>query len=175
MKPENTVITSPRTARYNCIAWAAGKMDRWWWPSTRAYWPVTCPSSPSVDSFIEAFGTLGYEVCSDGAQRAEQEKVVFYVKEDGQVTHAARQLNSGEWTSKLGRLEDVRHKSPDVLTIPYGFPILFMTRDILDQRGSSGTTFRGFNSKRESNTLKVLKNPSTAVDSQVNNGASRAS
>ena len=99
---------------------------------------------------------------------------MFYVKEDGQVTHAARQLNSGEWTSKLGRLEDVRHKSPDVLTIPYGFPILFITRDIRTNT-SSGTTFRGFNSKRESNTLKVLKNPSTAVDSQVNNGASRAS
>ena len=25
-------VTSPATPEYNCIAWAAGETDRWWWP-----------------------------------------------------------------------------------------------------------------------------------------------
>jgi len=28
-------------------------------------------------------------------------------------THAARQLPDGRWTSKLGRLEDIEHDTPD--------------------------------------------------------------
>ena len=25
-------VTSPPAAAYNCIAWAAGVADSWWWP-----------------------------------------------------------------------------------------------------------------------------------------------
>ncbi|RMH08652.1 MAG: hypothetical protein D6704_02725 [Nitrospirae bacterium] len=32
-------ITSPQDTSYNCIAWAAGDVGRWWWPAPQAYWP----------------------------------------------------------------------------------------------------------------------------------------
>ncbi|HEY7428267.1 MAG TPA: hypothetical protein VH682_28795 [Gemmataceae bacterium] len=28
-------ITSPASDVYNCIAWAAGETNRWWWPVAR--------------------------------------------------------------------------------------------------------------------------------------------
>jgi hypothetical protein len=35
--------------------------------------------------------------------------IAFFVDGDGQLAHAARQLQSGRWTSKLGDLEDIEH------------------------------------------------------------------
>jgi hypothetical protein len=46
-------ITSPRDEVYNCIAWAAGVTNDWWWPDKagQGYWPPTfrarLPSTPS--------------------------------------------------------------------------------------------------------------------------------
>jgi hypothetical protein len=28
-------ITSPDTTDYNCIAWAAGSTEEWWWPDAK--------------------------------------------------------------------------------------------------------------------------------------------
>jgi hypothetical protein len=44
-------------------------------------------------------------------------------------THAARQLPTGKWTSKLGKAEDIEHDSPDdVAGGIYGEVVLFMRR-----------------------------------------------
>ena len=104
-------MTSPQTPRYNCIAWAAGDTRKWWWPdpSPFAYWPPSIPRENTMQRFVEAFGTLGYEPCSDPELEPDVEKVAVYADEDGSPTHAARQLPIGSWTSKLGREEDIEH------------------------------------------------------------------
>ena len=35
-------VTSPPAVEYNCIGWAAGEDDRWWWPDPAgvSYWPA---------------------------------------------------------------------------------------------------------------------------------------
>ncbi len=38
------------------------------------------------------------------------EKVALFVDAAGMPTHAARQVNSGAWTSKLGNSEDIEHE-----------------------------------------------------------------
>lgn len=43
------------------------------------------------------------------------EKVALYVDNAGIPTHMARQLPNGEWTSKLGQLEDISHNDLDAL------------------------------------------------------------
>ena len=55
-------VTSPRDPGYNCVAWAAGDVTRWWWPaeSPFAHWPAGVEREESLTSFIEAFATLGY-------------------------------------------------------------------------------------------------------------------
>lgn len=82
---------------------------------------------------MEAFGTLGYEECEDGSFEAGYEKVALYAREkpDGSLwpTHAARQLPNQRWTSKLGKLEDIIHDKPEVLSGPlYGEPVNYMRR-----------------------------------------------
>jgi hypothetical protein len=65
----------------------------------------------TVDSFTDAFRTLGYEVCSDSAHEVGYERVAIYVDPGGTPTHMARQLSTGFWTSKIGKLEDIEHET----------------------------------------------------------------
>lgn len=112
-------ITSPATSEYNCIAWAAGDTDGWWWPTPApdlSYWPPGVPRERTLSRFVEAYQTLGYEPCQNAQAEADYEKLALYVNDRGLPTHAARQLPSGEWTSKLGESEDIRHTTLDGLT-----------------------------------------------------------
>lgn len=45
--------TSPATPRYNCLAWAAGQTDQWWWPDRfGAYdWPEAAPREETIEGF----------------------------------------------------------------------------------------------------------------------------
>ena len=104
-------ITSPEDQRYNCVAWAADDVRRWWWPteSPFAFWPSAVRREESISSFIEAFAILGYELADSGGHETGFEKVAIFASADRVPTHMARQLPDGSWTSKLGRLEDIAH------------------------------------------------------------------
>jgi hypothetical protein len=129
-------ITSPAKKGYNCIAWAAGNNRRNWWPAppeTGAVWPAGVPREVTFDAFIKAYRTLGYEVCDSAVLEQGVEKIAIFGKlnADGllEPTHAALQLASGEWTSKLGKLEDVRHVTLDgVEGRMYGTAMFYMAR-----------------------------------------------
>lgn len=108
------VLKSKQTEEYNCIAWAAGDEEKWWWPSLDpdlSYWPPGVRRERSLQCFIEAYETLGYEVCETPVLEEGFEKVAIYVNDKGLPTHAARQLPNGVWASKLGELEDIWHMS----------------------------------------------------------------
>jgi hypothetical protein len=113
---------------YNCIGWAAEDDSNWWWPTVDTYWPSAAPLETTVQAFTIAFGTLGYEICPDGSLETGFQKVVLYTKQ-GVPTHMARQLESGDWTSKLGPSYDIVHEN--VLSVEgseYGDAVLFMKR-----------------------------------------------
>jgi hypothetical protein len=111
--------TSESTVVYNCIAHAAEVTDVWWWPADGPgiYWPAQAEREETVESFVQAYATIGYVVCETGSRDSESgfQKVALYVDEDGVPTHAARQLPCGEWTSKLGRSEDIQHQTLEAL------------------------------------------------------------
>jgi hypothetical protein len=121
LTPENYRITSPRSARYNCIGWAAEDMSRWWEPGL--YWlPTDHPANNfSLRSLEQVFIALGYASCGmDASLEPDFVKVALYISE-GEYTHAARQLPGGKWTSKLGKGVDIEHDSPaDVSGGVYG-------------------------------------------------------
>jgi hypothetical protein len=122
-------ITSPETDAYNCIAWAARRTDRWWWPDPDAYWPPGATQATTLAAFEEAYATLGYARCASGRFELRYEKVAIFADGTGKPTHAARQLESGRWTSKLGRAVDIEHATPDALAGRYyGAVALFMCR-----------------------------------------------
>lgn len=110
-------ISSPATAEYNCIAWAAGNTEAWWWPDSQYlyYWPPQILRTETLEAFIRAYEILGYTLCDNAVYEEGFEKIVIYVDSNGKPTHVARQLSSGSWTSKLGRLEDIEHTTLDNL------------------------------------------------------------
>jgi hypothetical protein len=113
LKANNFRITSRRTPLYNCIAWAVGKDDDWWeW--RRGYtWP-NAPRAETVAAAIALFESQGFEKCAGRELQVGWEKVAIYGDQQG-YTHAARQLDTGHWSSKIGKLEDIEHKYLDDL------------------------------------------------------------
>lgn len=129
--PGNHRLTSPETPRYNCIAWAAEDASKWWWPTDiYSYWPVGVPQEESPEAFTEAFARLGYAPAVDGAFDPGKTKVAIYVGADGKVTHMARQLPSGKWTSKLGKSFDIEHELTVLDGPAYGGICRFLSKPL---------------------------------------------
>ncbi len=123
----NHRITSPATVEYNCIARSAGDIEHWWQPGV--YWPIaTAIDDYGIAALKQAFLALGFQDCDDGSLESGHEKLALYGTSQF-YTHAARQLANGKWTSKLGRLEDIEHETPDDLSGGvYGEVAQFMKR-----------------------------------------------
>ncbi|WP_019866148.1 DUF7689 domain-containing protein [Methylovulum miyakonense] len=131
LQVNNHKVTSPQTSEYNCIAWAAGDDERWWWPAPHpmAYWPPGFPRTETIENFIAVFATFGYEISDNSLQEPGFEKVVLYANNDGKPTHMARQLESGAWTSKLGQDHDIEHEALDTISGPiYGVAVKIFRR-----------------------------------------------
>src|SRR5580692_3685770 len=117
LRPSNYDGKSPVDFCYNCIAWAMGRKDSRWWPATIGgyRWPKKLPrqkpGEETLANFISAFKRLGYKVNPKKDYSLEKGfiKVAIYVKGNENPTHAARQLGSGIWTSKIGDEEDIEH------------------------------------------------------------------
>lgn len=108
---QNHRPTSPSDVTYNCIAWSAGDVTRWWQPGF--YWPVNVSREDcGIGTLVEMFRTLGFHEGAVLQLEPGIEKVALYGN-GLHYTHAARQLPSGKWTSKLGKLEDIEHDHPD--------------------------------------------------------------
>jgi hypothetical protein len=114
LTPDNYRLSSPPSLVYNCIAWAAGVTDAWWWPIPGRFWPAGSPREETLAAFLAVFATLGYSPCDKSELEPGLEKVALYAKGDT-PTHAARQLASGQWTSKLGPNVDIEHATPDAV------------------------------------------------------------
>jgi hypothetical protein len=127
-------VTSKATTQYNCIAWAAGDVLNNWWPDEMdiGFWPARVSREETLPAFVQAYETLGYKLCLDDSLQEGHEKVaIFGIGPEGSETptHAALQLKSGEWTSKLGPFEDISHKSVhDVRGPVYGRVLCYMIR-----------------------------------------------
>ena len=114
-------MTSPPDEKYNCVAWAVGFTELWWWPDQmeQSYWPPGAPRRVTVEDFTEVFRALGYTPCADDRPEPGFEKVALFAKE-GIPTHAARELPNGTWTSKLGPGEDIEHVLEALVGDQYG-------------------------------------------------------
>jgi hypothetical protein len=121
---------------YNCIAFAAGKKDKWWWPINipGAHWPEGLPRDQvTLANFISAFETEKYFICDNGDFEDGYEKVAIFVDDTGEPTHAARSLPEKVWTSKMGKGEDIKHRTlREVEGRAYGKATAFLKRPLLN-------------------------------------------
>ena len=122
-------ITSPWDPTYNCIAWAAEDNARWWEPDPMGiyYWPAGVPRSYATDAYVAAYETIGYVTCADRGIPADGPAVALFAKAK-RPTHAARQVLSGLWTSKLGSDVDIEHELRGLEGELYGEVSLLMER-----------------------------------------------
>lgn len=111
MNGNDFIITSPEANGYNCIAWAAGEDIRWWEPDRRLnyYWPENIERQYTVDAYLRAYETVGFQTCRHEGYEDGYEKIALYVQKDGRPTHASRQVSQDKWTSKLGKSYDIEH------------------------------------------------------------------
>ena len=117
----NHAVTSGPTRRYNCFAWTAGVTNRRWEPDPQGqyYWPPNAPRQYTTDAFVRAYEAVGFGLCFSGALEDGIEKMAIFVESRNGIlvpTHAALQLASGAWTSKLGDLEDISHATEASVT-----------------------------------------------------------
>lgn len=130
-------VTSDPDRFYNCFAWGAEDTDNRWEPTTaddRVWFAKS--TAPNVSNFVETYGYVGFVEEATTAELEDGiEKLALYVL-DGEVTHAARQLEDGSWTSKLGNREDVTHRSLECLQ---GDEYGYVERILQRKRGETET------------------------------------
>ena len=120
-------------ANYNCIAFAAGDVTRFWWPNpffpepSDDFWPTGTPQEETVAAVVLAFSTCGYAPCEDGTLESGVEKVAIYALRDA-VKHAALQQENGKWRSKLGPHEDIETTLKGLIGPCYGQVVQFLAR-----------------------------------------------
>lgn len=129
---ENHLITSVATENYNCIAWAYEVSNRRMWPGTQDYhWPSPVAGPDDLRTLMQLFLNAGYDECENGELEEGFKKIAIYMNQEG-PQHAARQMESGRWTSKLGSGEDIEHDTLEALEGEcYGKAIVFLKKRIV--------------------------------------------
>jgi hypothetical protein len=113
LQREGHTPRSPKSKKYNCIAWAAEDNARWWWPTIPYYWPLGVPRANTLEAFVQAFESLGFIACDDSECLAPHfepgiTRIALYLL-NGIPKHAARQINNKIWSSKMGSNMDIEH------------------------------------------------------------------
>ena len=109
-------ITGEASKEYNCIAWVLGMSHRNWdCYDPDGYWPPSIPRDDLIVTAVQLFASEGFSLCDNDALESGYEKIALYAFV-GRFTHAAKQLNDGRWTSKLGKREVITHPSLANLT-----------------------------------------------------------
>jgi hypothetical protein len=123
---DGAIKTSDAIEQYNCVAWSAARDKQWWWQSTKYEpWdycpPELTPDDDSIENYIGLFEKLGYKIRTDAQFEFFYKKVAIYAQRDYYdkdklvFSHVCDQLNSGAWSSKLGKYEDIKHNSLEAL------------------------------------------------------------
>ena len=86
--------TSPIDVSYNCIAWAAGDVSRWWEPdaNNQYYWPFKTSRSYAPEAYVAAYASMGFERTDSIQLENGVERIAIFASPDGSPSHAARQL-----------------------------------------------------------------------------------
>ncbi|MBC7881475.1 MAG: hypothetical protein H7Y37_09085 [Anaerolineae bacterium] len=84
-----------------------------------------------MKDWIDLFLHYGFVECDSPDLDLRFEKVAIYGYSDQEPSHVCRQLEDGQWTSKLGGLEDISHPDLETLEEFNGFEVYGKVRAIL--------------------------------------------
>lgn len=114
---EGFIVTSDLNPTYNCFAWAGNDDTKCWLPfKSKYYFWYTDNTALTLENVINNYSHIGYTEITESSDLEEgYDKVAIYIDEGGEPSHAARQVENGKWTSKLGDREDIEHSTPECL------------------------------------------------------------
>ena len=122
--------TSVKTPIYNCIAWAFKDSQRHWWPNQkRSFWPIDVNGLTDIEAFEQWLKKDGWEETSEDGFEQGFKKIALYIL-NGEPTHAARIIDNGIWTSKLGSDIDLSHSLTELNGPSYGSAMRFFKKPI---------------------------------------------
>ena len=127
----NWKINSPEDGSYNCLAYAAVITDKFFWPGNRPEytWHKDVPMDTQLPTLILFYEKHEFIECENFDFENGYQKIALYIKDD-EITHAARQLSTGLWCSKLGPSHDIIHSNPyTVEGNQYGRAVSAMKRE----------------------------------------------
>jgi hypothetical protein len=93
------------------------------------YWPDEVPRDESIEAFVGVFESLGFQSSQPAEPEQGFEKIALYARGNC-PTHAARQLENGSWTSKLGPLEDITLSLNGLIGAAYGEVVAILKRNV---------------------------------------------
>lgn len=108
--------------KYNCLSWALGIKWAWyaqdphvagyeWFPGVEREWTLA--------TIRKIFAKHGYSYeTDDRTYDPFWQKVAFYCDQNGVPVHFSRQLESGFWSSKVARLNDITHYTLECFESP---------------------------------------------------------
>jgi hypothetical protein len=120
---------------YNCFAFAVHDTGQYWQKVAvhGYYWPLE--RDDRIEDWVKALSLHNFKLTDTGDLEPGFEKVCIYMNDDGSPEHVARQLESGEWTSKIGKREDIQHATLAALEgKEYGDATIFMKRKRVAKR-----------------------------------------
>ena len=135
LKSSNHRLTSPKSSKYNCVAWAAGIDDQHIWPdgaedvAGEVVWPNDVRNDESVEAFIAYFESIGYSLCENPTLEDGFMKIAIFVRDEHPM-HISRQLSTGKWSSKMGIDDvDIEHDDLDCISgAAYGAATVYMRK-----------------------------------------------
>lgn len=113
--------TSHADPLYNCVAWAFGRANVFWWPDPwdPGVWPIEHDFTDyGLGAFRRLFETWGWRASENADYDSRLDKIALFVDSELTPTHLARMLHDGEysdigagaWSSKLAHGMDVAHE-----------------------------------------------------------------
>lgn len=100
------------------------------------HWAKDLAPNFQLETILKLFSKYGFVPCEyneDGTLEAGVKKIAIYA-DAHEVTHVARQLPNGNWTSKLGSGEDIEHEDLSALEGDlghcYGKVVKFVRKEI---------------------------------------------
>jgi len=134
---------------YNCFGFALG-YNQWWEPpvfideliaNEEAIWPLGLSESLDIDNYIAAARTERFYVSQDAMWEESCDTIMLYfTTNDRKFQHAARQVSSGVWSSKLGTGSDITHAIDGIDRIDFGTGRIYMKRAIQSMANAAPET-----------------------------------
>ncbi|MBI4648181.1 MAG: hypothetical protein HY738_16760 [Bacteroidia bacterium] len=121
-------ISSPKTCKYNCLAWAMNDNTKWWDYEDDYYWVAGIEKNGKLKTFIKLLECFNYKKTNTASYESGYDKIALFSKDKIECTHLAKQLKEEIWTSKLGSSYDVLHTLKGIENGIYGDVKIIMKR-----------------------------------------------